>query len=282
MPIQKNYSQIKCPRQWVSAYQPINYLFDAPTENGTFTNNLGFVQVYSGVFRNLDTLLQPGDLIYITAGVYKGYHTVKQIIGYGYNSASPTSVTYTINTVFTTNDGGTIRDIKYMQPPVFSVYKGWQTGEVPIGVSPNPYPFLKVADFSPEGNRDGFLEINISGYVQSALLPIVPPKKGLIFFGADNGYNLYMPFRVVFSSTVTTKSYLTIHKGLCAGTDTEDLFSKYVSTKQYLAESIAISSCLTKFATYINGSILTTFRFENQSIPRSTFNDRFNSRFLNT
>lgn len=280
MPIQKNYSQIRSPRQWVSAYQPINYLFDAPTELGNFGVSFGNLVVTSGVFMNSVTLLKIGDLVYITAGIYKGYHTIKSVGTYVYSGGTPILVSYTLNTVYTVAD--TARDIKYMQPPVFSVYKGWQTGEVPIGVSPNPYPFLKVADFSPEGNRDGFLEVNISGYVQSALLPIVPPKKGLIFFGADNGYNLYMPFRVVFSTVVSSKTYLTIHKGLCAGIDTEDLFSKYVSTKQYLAESIAISSCLSKFATYINGSILTTYRFESQSIPRSTFNDRFNSRFLNT
>jgi hypothetical protein len=277
MPIQKNYRQLRSPRQWVSAYQPINYLFDAPTENGTFSNNGGNVQVSGGVFMNSATLLKIGDLIYITAGVYKGYHTIKSILGYSSSLGTPIIVVYVLNTTFTTNDGGSSREIKYMQPPVFSVFKGWQTSEVPVGVSPNPYPYLKVSDFSPEGNRDGFFEFNISGYVQSALLPIVPPKQGSVFFGADNGYNLYMPFRVVFFGSFTS-----IHRGLCAGVDTEDLFSKYISTKQYLAESIAISSCQTTFVTLISGSTLTTNRVVNQVLPRRAFNDRFNSRFLNT
>jgi hypothetical protein len=275
MAIQKNYRQLRSPRQWVSAYQPINYLFDAPTENGGFSNNGGNLQVSGGVFMNSATLLKIGDLIYITLGIYKGYHTIKSIAGYSYALGTPIIVTYTLNTVYTVAD--TNREIKYMQPPVFSVFKGWQTSEVPIGVSPNPYPYLKVSDFSPEGNRDGFFEFNISGYVQSALLPIVPPKQGSIFFGADNGYNLYMPFRVVFFG-----SFISIHRGLCAGVDTEDLFSKYISTKQYLAESIAISSCQSSFTTLISGSTLTTYRFINQVLPRRAFNDRFNSRFLNT
>lgn len=282
MPVQKNYRQIKCPRQWVSAYQPINYLFDAPTELCQFSNNGGNVQVSGGVFRSSATLLKIGDLVYITAGIYKGYHTVKSIAGYSYSSGTPIIAVYVLNTTFTTNDGGSSREIKYMQPPVFSVFKGWQTGEVPVGVSPNPYPYLKVSDFSPEGNRDGFFEFNISGYVQSALLPIVPPKQGNQF-NIDNGYNLYMPFRVVFSSTVSTNSYLTIHRGLCAGVDTEDLFSKYISTKQYLGESIASSSCQTIFITMISGTNLFTGRiFSNSPLPRRAFNDRFNSRFLNT
>jgi hypothetical protein len=275
MAIQKNYRQIKFPAQWVSAYQPIRYTFDAPTENGGFSNNGGNLQVTGGVFMNSATLLKIGDLIYITAGIYKGYHTIKSIAGYSYSLGTPIIVTYTLNTVYTVAD--TNREIKYMQPPVFSVFKGWQTSEVPIGVSPNPYPYLKVSDFSPEGNRDGFFEFNISGYVQSALLPIVPPKQGSVFFGADNGYNLYMPFRVVFFGSFTS-----IHRGLCAGVDTEDLFSKYISTKQYLAESIAISSCQSSFTTLISGSTLTTYRFVNQVLPRRAFNDRFNSRFLNT
>jgi hypothetical protein len=113
--------------------------------------------------------------------------------------------------------------------------------------------------------------------VQSALLPIVPPKQGSVFFGADNGYNLYMPFRVVFFGSFTS-----IHRGLCAGVDTEDLFSKYISTKQYLGESIGSSSCQSTFVTLISGSTLTTYRFVNQVLPRRAFNDRFNSRFLNT
>jgi len=275
MPIQKNYRQLKSPRQWVSAYQPINYLFDAPTENGGFSNNGGNLQVSGGVFMNSATLLKIGDLIYITAGVYKGYHTIKSILGYSSSLGTPIIVVYTLNTVYTVAD--TNREIKYMQPPVFSVFKGWQTSEVPVGVSPNPYPYLKVSDFSPEGNKDGFFEFNISGYVQSALLPIVPPKQGSIFFGADNAYNLYMPFRVVFFG-----SFISIHRGLCAGVDTEELFSKYISTKQYLAESIAISSCQTTFVTLISGSTLTTNRVVNQVLPRRAFNDRFNSRFLNT
>jgi hypothetical protein len=275
MPVQKNYRQLRSPRQWVSAYQPINYLFDAPTENGGFSNNGGNLQVTGGVFMNSATLLKIGDLIYITAGIYKGYHTIKSIAGYSYSLGTPIIVTYTLNTVYTVAD--TNREIKYMQPPVFSVFKGWQTSEVPVGVSPNPYPYLKVSDFSPEGNRDGFFEFNISGYVQSALLPIVPPKQGSVFFGADNGYNLYMPFRVVFFGSFTS-----IHRGLCSGVDTEDLFSKYISTKQYLAESIAISSCQSSFTTLISGSTLTTYRFVNQVLPRRAFNDRFNSRFLNT
>jgi hypothetical protein len=275
MPVQKNYTQLRRPRQWVSAYQPINYLFDAPTENGGFSNNGGNLQVTGGVFMNSATLLKIGDLIYITAGIYKGYHTIKSIAGYSYALGTPIIVTYTLNTVYTVAD--TNREIKYMQPPVFSVFKGWQTSEVPIGVSPNPYPYLKVSDFSPEGNRDGFFEFNISGYVQSALLPIVPPKQGSVFFGADNGYNLYMPFRVVFFGSFTS-----IHRGLCAGVDTEDLFSKYISTKQYLGESIGSSSCQSTFVTLISGSTLTTYRFVNQVLPRRAFNDRFNSRFLNT
>jgi hypothetical protein len=277
MPIQKNYRQLRMPRQWVSAYQPINYLFDAPTENGAFTNNGGNVQIFSGIFMNSTTLLKTGDLVYITTGIYKGYHTVKQVITYGFMFGALVSVTYTINTVFTTNDGGGTREIKYMQPPVFSVFKGWQTSEVPVGVSPNPYPYLKVSDFSPEGNKDGFFEFNISGYVQSALLPIVPPKQGNQF-NIDNGYNLYMPFRVVFFGSFTS-----IHRGLCAGVDTEELFSKYISTKQYLGESIANSTCQTNFVTLISGTSLVTGRiFSNTPLPRRAFNDRFNSRFLNT
>jgi hypothetical protein len=277
MPVQKNYRQLKSPRQWVSAYQPINYLFDAPTELGLFSNNGGNVQITSGVFMNSATLLKIGDLVYITAGIYKGYHTVKSIVAYSYSLGTPILVGYVINTTFTTNDGAVNRDIKYMQPPVFSVFKGWQIGEVPVGVSPNPYPYLKVSDFSPEGNRDGFFEFNISGYVQSALLPIVPPKKGNLL-NIDNGYNLYMPFRVVFFGGFTS-----IHKGLCAGVDTEELFSKYVSTKQWLGESIASSTCQSIFATLISGSTLTTYRFASSyPVPRRAFNDRFNSRFLNT
>ena len=276
MPVQKNYRQLKSPRQWVSAYQPINYLFDAPTELGNFGVSSGNLVVTSGVFMNSVTLLKTGDLVYITAGIYKGYHTIKSVGAYAYSGGTPIIVTYTLNTTYTVAD--TTRDIKYMQPPVFSVFKGWQTSEVPVGVSPNPYPYLKVSDFSPEGNRDGFFEFNISGYVQSALLPIVPPKQGSSFFNADNGYNLYMPFRVVFFGAFTS-----MHRGLCSGVDTEELFSKYVSTKQYLGESIASSTCQSIFATLISGSTLTTYRYASSyPVTRRAFNDRFNSRFLNT
>ena len=278
MAIQKNYRQIKFPAQWVSAYQPIRYTFDVPTENGTFTDNLGFVQVDGGVFRNSDTLLQVGDLIYITVGVYKGYHTVKEVIGYSYLFGSPILVTYTLNTSFTTNDGGASREIKYMQPPLFYVYKGYQDSEV---IGTNPYPYVQAASFLPEGNLNGFLEFNISGYVQSCLKEIVPPQQGTLLapnIYEDNGYNLYIPFRVVFGG-----AFNSVHFGLCAGIESEELFSKYVSTRQYLAESIVFGECQSKFATYISGSKLRTYRVVGSEVlPRRAFNDRFNSRFLNT
>jgi hypothetical protein len=270
MAVQKNYRELTFPAKWVSAYQPLRFTFDTPTETAFLYEDNDLLSIQSGVFRNSDTLLKKGDLVYLTTGAYKGYHVVNSIISYDYIFGNPVQVYFRTETPF--GLPGFITEVKYLQPQEWQVVK--------IGT-----PDTLLANFQIEGNKDGFLECNVSGYVQGGLSEIVPPIQGTNLSGGLTGIffqgvdpNLSISFRIVYSGTNGQWIY-----ALNAGIDSNLLFNKYVSTRQFLGNELFKSGCGSSFFTYIQGVVITTVRFVGDAaLPRRAFNDRFNSRFLKT
>jgi hypothetical protein len=266
MAIQKNYRQIKFPATWSSAYQPLNFLFDTPTENGLLYEDNDLLSIQSGVFRNSDTLLQKGDLVYVTTGAYKGYHVVNSIIAYDYIFGTPIQVYYRTETPF--GLAGYNTEVKYLQPQEWQVVK--------VGT-----PNVVLANFQIEGNRDGFLECNVSGYVQGGLSEIIPPLEGSNLGGGvyeGDSTNLFITFRIVYLNTNGQSI-----NALCAAIDSNLLLNRFVSTRKFLGESLFKNDCASTFITYISGSVIKTARLIGDAVlPRKVFNDRFNSRFIKT
>jgi len=268
------------PFNWSSAICPIECTYDMPTEEGIIYNHNseGYVSIWSGLFMDKDIPLVIGDLVFVKTGAYIGYHVVKKILSYGYTGLVKTSVFYQTETLYTVSTGTTLFDIKYASPPVWNIYAGYQDSEV---VAPNPFPYKLVSEFQPEANRDGYIDFNISGYVQSALQVIEPQGYGTelpsilgikVFRGAD--YNAYMPYRIC-----TPVSFDKIYYALNSGMDSEVINSDFVDF-QMLMENKVLFDCGTTFMSRVEGDSVLAYRFEGSAtIPRSTFSDSFSNNF---
>jgi hypothetical protein len=231
MSIKKIYQPITTPNQWTSAHQPIRFVYDLPTENSTLYdhNSEGFLSIWSGIFMdNVDTI-KVGGLVYVTTTGYKGLHVITKILGYSQSGGVVTGCFYQTSTPFTTAHSSVF--VKLATPPVFSVYKGYIQGETTLN---HPYGYSKVSDFSPDVNKDGFLDFDISGFVQAAMLPIQAPRisQSALPLTAYIDYALYMPYRIVIGNTFT--SYFMAINGAY---NSDKLSSRFVSTGIYLTDN---------------------------------------------
>jgi len=265
----KNYTQLSRPPYWVSAHRPIEYLYDVPTENAIIfdQNNEGFMSFWSGIFMNNPNLVQVGDLVYVVTGIYKGFHTVKSV------QNSPTTQLIVTNTPFT---GFSNSEVKYAEPPVFTIMRGWKAGEVAYT---NPYDYKVLTTFQPELNLDGQLYFDISGYIQSGLTPITHPQQGSFYSANVNRYqefNIYFPFRLL---TPTAEGV--IHYGLNSGISTEELNAKYINTNTFLMQQALSWGCGLTVATILVYNIAYTYIGQDDLMQVETgFSDGFSSGFF--
>ncbi len=253
--IRKTYIPVSVPPKWSSVHQPIRFVYDMPMEECVLYNHAseGYLSVWSGLFMDLDVPVTVGGLVFITTGTYKGYHVVKKILGYGYSGLIKTSVQFQTETLFTTSTGGTIFDIKLATPPVWNVYAGYQDSEISL---PNPFPYTKVSEIQPEGNGDGLIEFNCSGYVQSAMKELAPPTEGTTGMSAD--YSLFMPYRIC-----TPVSFDAIYFALNSGIDTDTLNREYVGVYKPLNSLPIEFGCGVTWQSFIQDEQIVTFRTTN-------------------
>ena len=253
--INKTYVPKAIPFNWSSAHCPIEFTYDMPTEECVLYNHAseGYLSVWSGLFMDLNIPLTIGGLVYITTGNYKGYHVVKKILAYGYSGLVKTSVFFQTETAYTVSPGATIFDIKLATPPVWNIYAGYQDSEIS---SPNPFPYKKVSEIQPEGNGDGLIEFNCSGYVQSAMNVLVPPTEGTAGMSVD--YSLFMPYRIC-----TPTSFDAIYFALNSGIDTYILNRDYVGVDKPLNSLPIEFGCGVTWQTFIQDEQIVTFRTTN-------------------
>lgn len=253
--IRKTYIPYSVPPKWSSVHQPIRFVYDMPTEECVLYNHAteGYLSVWSGLFMDLDIPLTVGGLVFITSGTYQGYHVVKKILGYGYSGLVKTSVQFQTETLYTTSTGATVFDVKLATPPVWNVYAGYQDSEIS---SPNPFPYTKVSEIQPEGNGEGLIEFNCSGYVQSAMNELIPPTEGTTGMSID--YSLFMPYRIC-----TPVSFDAIYFALNSGIDTDTLNREYVGVDKPVNSLPIEFGCGTTWLTYIEDEQIVTFRTTN-------------------
>lgn len=267
-----NYTLRKSPYRWTSAHQPIEFEYDMPFAFGSFTDNSGFVRVAMLTALAGGKLIVAGDLIYINGGIYKGYHVIKSVVS---------NLDFTLETAYISSQAGIM--IKYATPPQWQIWKGYQDSEV---IGTNDKPFTKVADIQPEGNAQGYITFNISGYIKSALNEITTPVEGFdlgnIFLGEDR--SLWTPYRLIIGTNPRSLYFETIYYALNSSIEPDTLQSEYLSTNKPLNSYPFLNSCGATWLSFLGDNGVQTFRFENGgTIPNlNGFNNDFNNDFFNT
>lgn len=263
-----SYTLVSSPKRWASAHQPIRFLYDMPRRIGDVDDKDGYANVLLSQALAGGKAIVKGDLIYISSGVYKGYHVVKEV---------DNNLDFTLETNYISFASGV--QIKYATPPVWQVWKGYQDSEI----TTNYHPFAKVAEFSPEGNADGLLEFNISGYVQAAMHPITPQEKGFVSgnVGVSYDWQLFMPYRLLIGITVRSLYFEDIYLALNSAINSDELNAEYLKTDKPLNSYPIINSCGTTFISFLGLTGVSTFRLDyGSSIPSTVFNNDFNNDFF--
>lgn len=268
-----NYTIVTQPDQWASAHKPIRFVYNMPFNFGTLSDNNGRLRVVMSAALAGGKLIVAGDLIYINGGIYKGYHTVETVVS---------NTDFTLSTAYGSAFVGLVQ-IKYATPPQWQIWKGYQDSEV---VGTNPFPFTKVADFSPEGNTAGLLSFDVSGYVKAAMPEITPPLEGTafgdVFLATD--YSRFMPYRLLIGTSARSLYFEDIYLALNSSIDSDVLNAEYVDTPKPLNTNPFIFSCGSTWLSFINGNNVISYRFDNGgTLPNNgDFNNDFNNDFLIT
>jgi len=268
---QLNYRVIKQPKLWASAHKPIEFVYDMPTEVATLVgldDNLGVI--LPNIFAGGGLGIRTGDIVFITASQYKGYHVVKEVF---------TPLIFSLETAYTTAPTTPVCDVKYATPPVWQVWKGYQDSEV---IGTNNFPFTKVADFAPEGNKDGFLEFNIGGYVKSSMKPIEAPQEGTAFglVSVYSDINLWQPYRLLIG--VDILYFERIYFALNSAIESDVLNAEYLNTDKPLNTFPFINSCGSTFITGLQSNGVVVYRLDNGGVipTDSGFSSDFNNDFF--
>lgn len=267
-----NYTIVTQPDQWASAHKPIRFVYNMPFNFGTLSDNNGRLRVVMSAALAGGKTIVAGDLIYINGGIYKGYHTVETVVN---------NTDFTLSTAYTSAFVGLVQ-IKYATPPQWQLWKGYQDSEV---VGTNPFPFTKVADFSPEGNTVGLLSFDVSGYVKAAMPEIIPPLEGTdlggVFVAED--YSRFMPYRLLIGVNPESLYFESIYLALNSSIDSDVLNAEYLNTPNPLNTNPIIFSCGTTWLSFLSNTRVETYRFDNGGTkPTYSFNNDFSNDFLKT
>lgn len=267
-----NYTLRNSPYRWTSAHKPIEFEYDMPFAFGALSDNSGFVRVVMASALAGGKTIVVGDLIYIAGGVYKGYHVIKSVVS---------NLDFTLETDYISSFPSI--QIKYATPPQWQIWKGFQDTEV---IGTNTKPFTKVADIQPEGNAQGYIAFNISGYIKSALNEITTPVEGTDLggvFDAD-ALDLWTPYRILIGTNPNSLYFESIYYALNSSIEPDVLQSEYLNTGKPLNSYPIVFSCGTTWVSFLTDNGVEVLRFENGgTVPADEgFNNDFNNDFFNT
>ncbi len=149
---------------WNSCYSDIIYKFDFKdyqifSVSEQISSSVGTGKTQINLFYTFDVTPVKNEYVYISTGEYAG---IQRVI-------SGTSNSVVIDYEFNANITGDVF-IKHLRLPLFSLYKGFQSGEQ----FPDALPYTLVTNFTYTFNSTIQLEINIKGLAQK-IFKIVPP-----------------------------------------------------------------------------------------------------------
>lgn len=212
---------LKRPLKWVSAHRDITFTFGftfpdvlvTPSIDGTNYAVLSFTS--DGIIHQI-----VGQYVYITAGLYKGLHKIRTIYA---------SYQYQIETEFTAIQIEGSVNLSPL-PNTFQIYAGYQTGALAAVL-----PYTKVAEFKPENNAVGLLEVNISGYVNK-LFDVINSNDTTLVGAIYVYHNLFTHIDLLAGNSITGEpfSIISSHYVLNASITMVELNRDYVDTNRDL------------------------------------------------
>lgn len=243
------------PQTWNSAYDDIEFEFSFRPYfivSATSTSPYGWVQLTTSY--NFDITPTAGELVYINAGLYAGYHKV----------ISATANTITIDVLYSGNQS--IGTIEHLRVPVFSLYKGFQYYEQ----FTNELPYTLVNTFVPIYDGDRKIKINLRGLIQT-IFSIDPPPINSSF-----AFSIFNAFRINYDGFITPIRYV-----LNSGIDSDTLNSNYM-TGNYMNEYKPLKfGCGITFSTKFKSGFPTMELFTGGSQVQAGFSTAFSSAFDN-
>ena len=204
---------LKKPNKWVSAHRDITFTFGYTFPDVLVTPSFG--EPYAVLSFTSDGIIHQaaGEDVYITSGVYKGLHKIRVVYA---------SYQYQLETLFTVIQVEGSVNLSPL-PSTFQIYAGYQTG-----VLASILPYTKVAEFKPENNAQGLLEVNISGYVNK-LFDVINSNDTTLVGSIYVYYNLFTHIDLLADGAVISSHFV-----LNASIDTAELNRDYVDTNRDL------------------------------------------------
>lgn len=195
------------PFKWIAAHREAKFVFDYE-KRYALTNVVGVLGKATFIFTSDGINAQEvGDYIYITSGVYKGYHKITSI---------PFSNWYTTETAFTVDATGTL---VFIEDHVFKIAAGYDYGTLETYL-----PYADVALFKPEPNANGQLVVNISGYVNK-LFDVINSNDTVVIGAYPVYYNLFNRVQLFIDNVLVSE-----HIAANAAIDMFELNDTYVDT----------------------------------------------------
>jgi len=204
---------LKKPNKWVSAHKDITYTFGYVFPDALVTPSFG--EPYAVLSFTSDGIIHQaaGEYVYITAGVYKGLHKIRTVYA---------SYQYQLETLFTVIQAEGSVNLSPL-PATFQIYAGYQSG-----VLASVLPYTKVAEFKPENNAQGLLQVNISGYVNK-LFDVINSNDTTLVGAIYVYHNLFTSIDLIADGAIISS-----HLVLNAAITTAELNELYVDTNRDL------------------------------------------------
>lgn len=199
---------VTVPKEWNSAYRPIEYEFYFSQVNSADVDDDGGFARFTlpGAFGDSTPIV--GEQIYVYGIYYTGYHTITSVAS---------STVFTTSTVYDTDE--TTGIVKHIWLPEIEIYKGYDTGES----LDTELPIELVASFIPSASPEITIRFDISGYIQSIFTTIESPTIGL-------DVNMFNRFRLKIDG-----DYLDHYQALNSTITTEDLNDIFVNSSNCLS-----------------------------------------------
>lgn len=196
------------PFKWFSAHREAKFVFDYE-HRYSLTNVVSTDGKAVFIFNSDGVNAQEvGDYIYITLGVYKGYHKITSI---------PFSNWYVVETDYISDDiTGTL---VFIEDHVFKIAAGYDFGTLETYL-----PYADVALFKPEPNADGQLVVNISGYVNK-LFDVINSNDTVTIGAYPVYYNLFNRVQLFIDDVLVSE-----HLAANSAIDMFELNDTYVDT----------------------------------------------------
>jgi hypothetical protein len=161
------------PNTWNSVHKPIEYRVTFTSYFAiSITNNGGYARFNVG--SSIAALFTVGQRVYVPSGPYAGNWTVRDTAG-----------TVTISAPYSSSGTAFITPLVNVSAQLWAGYQSTHEGY-------SDYPFRQIADIVAVPGLEGYVSIDVSGYLKSIFKKIEAPR-----IGAD--FRMSCPFRLVVS-----------------------------------------------------------------------------------